>query len=530
MPLKPRPSFGPETRALRRFAWPAAVISAAVWTGLLLLPMAALFGSLGANETLVKLLDPVIISIARVTFWQALLSAVLSLVAGLGLGLLVRPTRGMRAILAIPFAVPTVVAAAAWITWLGRTGLLGGALDWLYSFRAVILAHVALNAPWVALQVSLARMDIPGRRLDAAATLGAGAWARFRFVIFPEIRAAWLAAGAQVMALCSMSFALVLLLGGGPPVQSLETALYSRVRFGTLDLPGAAACACWQLAVASLPWLLVLFLKKRQVDHSESRGGARAGPSGRPPHVLLSAFTWIFALGFIFPYLAVGIPFFTQAGRMLLFAPETLAQLLLPLQVSLLIAAGSALGAVSLALAGIVTAASFGAWLAVPFTLSSGVSVLVLGLGFWLAFQKFIDPFAGSLPAIIALQTAVFSPLVFRSLWPVAQGARKRLLEAAWTLGANPLRAFSVVEWPRWRAPLVSAFALVAALSMGEVAAVSLFYSENLVPLPLLLSRWTGQYRFVEAQGLATMLLLLSATGIVIITLWGDLNVEDQAR
>jgi len=48
-----------------------------------------------------------------------------------------------------------------------------------------------------------------------------------------------------VIAVCAMSFALVLILGGGPPVQTLEVALYSRLRYGTVDLPGAAACGIW---------------------------------------------------------------------------------------------------------------------------------------------------------------------------------------------------------------------------------------------------------------------------------------------
>jgi ABC-type Fe3+ transport system permease subunit len=54
-----------------------------------------------------------------------------------------------------------------------------------------------------------------------------------------------------------------------------------------------------------------------------------------------------------------------------------------------------------------------------------------------------------------------------------------------------------------------------AAASLGEVAAVSFFYSERLVPLPLLISRWMAQYRFDDAQALAGVLLLLSLATVV---------------
>jgi ABC-type Fe3+ transport system permease subunit len=82
------------------------------------------------------------------------------------------------------------------------------------------------------------------------------------------------------------------------------------------------------------------------------------------------------------------------------------------------------------------------------------------------------------------------------------------------------------IEWPRWRGPIFSAFAGVAGASLGELGAVSFFYSEKLVPLPLLVSRWMRQYRFEEAQGIAALLFLLSVLLIVISVESGHLIVN----
>jgi ABC-type Fe3+ transport system permease subunit len=144
----------------------------------------------------------------------------------------------------------------------------------------------------------------------------------------------------------------------------------------------------------------------------------------------------------------------------------------------------------------------------------SGISALVLGLGLWLAYGRWIDPFSGSFFAIIALQVTIFFPTAFRILWPVARDREKRLIEAAMMLGASRTQAFWTVEWPRWRPPLLGALAMVIGASLGEVSAVSLFYSENLVPLPLLISRWSTQYRFADAQSVAALLLVL-CSGII---------------
>ena len=58
--------------------------------------------------------------------------------------------------------------------------------------------------------------------------------------------------------------------------------------------------------------------------------------------------------------------------------------------------------------------------------------------------------------------------------------------------------------------PVVSVLGMVAGASIGEVAAVSLFYSESMMPLPLLVTRWMGQYRFDEAMAIAALLFLVS--------------------
>ena len=109
--------------------------------------------------------------------------------------------------------------------------------------------------------VSQARSHLSQRQIEAAQGLGAGAVSRFRWVIWPQIRWAFGSACTQVFSYCSMSFALVLILGGGPPVQTLETEIFQRVHYGSVDFSGAAVSAVWQLLINVLPWALLLFFR-----------------------------------------------------------------------------------------------------------------------------------------------------------------------------------------------------------------------------------------------------------------------------
>ncbi|MGK5089573.1 ABC transporter permease subunit, partial [Bdellovibrionota bacterium FG-2] len=409
-----------------------------------------------------------------------------------------------------PFAVPTIVAGMAWVSWLGRSGFLaqmGLHLDLAYRFEALILAHVFFNLPWVAFWISKASAEVPQNELDAAETLGTSAVYCFCFVIWPRIKWVFASATLQVFMLCVMSFALVLVLGGGPPVQTLETALYSRMRYGSVDLNGAMACALWQLAITAVPWIVLLSLKRRAGESAVTNPnrGRSFSRQSRFQEVLFFAL----ALFFVVPYLAVfsGLKW-----------PSQIDEIQSPLWISLQLALGTAAGSCVVALLAVLSVLFFqpcwrgrvSTFLTVLYNLPSSFSVLVLGLGVWIAYSIWMDPFEGSLLAMLLLQVTLFAPIAFRVFWPIAHQTQHQLLDAAQSLGASPLVAFRFVEFPRWRGPLLSAFAMVAAAALGEVAAVSLFYSEKLVPLPLVISRWMGQYRFEEAQFVSALLLLVS--------------------
>jgi thiamine transport system permease protein len=491
-------------------------------------PLLTLFAR---HEGEIPWLDPEILAIAKVTLRQAGLSTVYSVLIGLPLGvwtgnLDLRSSARVQSLFRVPFSVPTVIAATAWVACLGRNGILaraGVGADWSYSFAAVILAHVFYNAPWIAAQVAQAIGRIPGTYSEAARTLGAGPVSVFRTVLWPSVAPALAAAAAQVFALCSMSFAIVLILGGGPGVSTLETSLYARIRYGTLDLPGAIACAVWEIALTVFPWVVLLMITR-----TSSPEPVISTRPGRPSPLWRRSVAGAAALVFIAPYLLV----LSASSLSSLFHGHVLAKLALPAWVSIQIAVLSSAGAVSVACAALIAAAWAGGrsqagarTLAILVSLPSGLSALVLGLGFWLTYSRWIDPFSGSLFAMCSIQVLLFTPLAYRTLWPLSREPGGGLLDAAATLGAHPIRAFFAVEWPRYSGPIASTLGLIAGMSLGEVAAVSLFYSERLIPLPLVISRWMSQYRFEQAQGLSG-LLLLASIAVVLSSSHGGSNVR----
>lgn len=475
---------------MRGLARAGEIILLVILVGLIGVPLVALGVRAGSLDG-ATFVAPETLAVVRLTAGQALASLVGAFALGVPLGWAMAPrfSPGLAQTVGAFFAMPTLLTALAFARLLAGTPV-------GYSLAGVVLAHAFLNAPWIAIMVAERRHGFPREIREAARMLGAGPARTFLDHELPFLRPVLFQAGAQVFVVCAMSFVIVLLLGGGPPVGTLETEIYARVRLGDLDLAQAIAYALWQIILCAPPALWALHESRR------ARGWTRVGAvaAGRGNPALVMAFALVLFAPYL-PMLARGVGEALKSGG---FAPEIWPAL------------ATSLG-LSFAATGLVTACAFfaalrstesrlGALVAAVAQVPSGVSTLVLCLGFWLAYARFVDPFEGSPAAIVALQVATVLPWAVRRLLPLASLRNDHALAAARTLGASPAQAWLVAEWPRWRGPLVSVAALAFCLGLGEIAAVSFFASENLVPLSLLLSRWGGQYRFAEAaQGFAVL-------------------------
>lgn len=169
---------------------------------------------------------------ARVAVLATLLSAGLAAAVGAMLR-----TRGalVRGLFAFPVLVPHLVVAAVAVLWLGPGGiadrLLGGLPLQVVRDRAglgVVLVYLYKEVPFLVLVVLASWREAVAEREEAAAVLGAGPWQRFRWVVWPAIRAPLVAGSLIVAAFAFGSFEVPLVVGPTHPptlaVFALETA------------------------------------------------------------------------------------------------------------------------------------------------------------------------------------------------------------------------------------------------------------------------------------------------------------------
>jgi len=211
-------------------------------------------------------------------FWNALantayfvaISVPLELALGLGFALLLHrtfPFRGAaRALVLVPWAVPTVVAARFW-EWIynGDFGvlnyLLGVRINWLgdpfWALHAAILADVWKTTPFVVLLLLAGLQVIPEELYRAARIDGANAWQTFRHITLPLLKPVILLVLLFRTMDAARIFDLIFVLtGGGPANQSETLVVYTyKLLYRTLQFGYGSA-----LAVATFLFVFALSL------------------------------------------------------------------------------------------------------------------------------------------------------------------------------------------------------------------------------------------------------------------------------
>ncbi|MGP4002811.1 ABC transporter permease [Streptomyces sp. 8N706] len=202
------------------------------------------------------LAEPELLHVLWFTLWQAAASTGLTLAIALpGAYVFARfdfPGKQLlRAVVVVPFVLPTVVAGSAFLALLGR----GGMLDQLWGVRldttvwAILLAHVFFNYAVVVRTVGGLWSQLDPRQEEAARVLGAGRFAAWRRVTLPALAPSVAAAALMVFLFTFTSFGAVQILGG-PRYSTLEVEIY-RQTAQLLDLPTAAVLTLVQFAAVA---------------------------------------------------------------------------------------------------------------------------------------------------------------------------------------------------------------------------------------------------------------------------------------
>jgi thiamine transport system permease protein len=493
------------------------------------------------------------------TFFQAVLSTIFSLLLGLpGAYLISMYTfpgrRIVRAASGVPFVLPPILVVLGFVIFFGNSGLLNTTLmrvfdlsepplRVLYSLKAIILAHGFYNFPIALRLIASLWQLLPPSQEWAAQTLGASRRRLFFTITLPQLLPAILAAGALIFMFCFTSFAIILVLGGGPQFTTVEVEIY-RLAKTSFDIPAAGALSILALVLTLGIMGIYVKLQNKLAFHQElSAGPLRPRTYHRPSRMGYGGIIgYIGAMILIVagPLLAVVVRSLqkpvTRAGE-LQFTLEWYRQLFgsgtrqfgriaLPaIRNSVLI------GILAAALAVVVgTALSY---LTVRYRLKFGrlidtlsmapmaISTVILGLGYYLVARTLPDFGRGRIFMIVAAHSVIAYPFVARTVSSVLKKIPPSQLQAAMLLGASPGKVFRTVEFPMMLPAIAAAAAFAFAISMGEINA-TLIFSSSTITIPLAIYRMIGSYNFFGACALGTILVAVCGLAFTLFDVSGN--------
>ncbi|MFF4404639.1 ABC transporter permease [Streptomyces sp. NPDC001262] len=486
--------------------------------------------------------DPETVHVLWFTTWQAAASTALTLALALpGAYVFARfdfpGKQVLRAVVTVPFVLPTVVVGSAFLALLGH----GGLLDEWWGIRldttvwAILIAHVFFNYAVVVRTVGGLWAQLDPRQEEAARVLGAGRLAAWRRVTLPALAPAVAAAALMVFLFTFTSFGVVQILGG-PRYATLEVEIYQQTA-QLLDLPTAAVLTLLQfLAVALLLAVHARTVRRREATLrlvSAARTARR--PQGAGQWALLAAVLATVVLLVLVPLAVLVLRSFDGPDGYGIAFYRALASagdnggtfVVAPLEaIGNSMAYGLAATGIAVVVGGLAAAAltrregrlvrGFDALLMLPL----GTSAVTVGFGFLISLDEPPLDLRTSWILVPLAQALVGVPFVVRTMLPVLRAVDHRLREAAAVLGASPLRAWREVDLPLVGRALAVAAGFAFAVSLGEFGATVFIARPDSPTLPVAVARLLGrpgEFNYGQAMALSTILMLVCAVALLVL-------------
>lgn len=493
------------------------------------------------------------------TMKQALLSTLFSVLFGLPgayfVGRCRFPGRNfLKSLSTVPFVLPPVLAVLGFILVFGNSGALnnlrhflsgGTAEPWkiLYSLKAVIMAHVFYNFPITLRLVGDAWGSLPQTTVRAARASGAKPIRCFLTVDLPMLVPTIATAAIVTFLYCFLSFAIVLVLGGGPELTTLEVEVYRLVKY-KLDFDGGSAVAAVETLIASCLLLAYGFASSRM---SRAVREDASGRIPRPPMTLRGAKGLIAVIYIIPAVLLIIAPTSAIVVNSFLSRNSWAGGFGLSLVNWKRLFSGTGPGAAvpiaavgrsfilgcAVSLLSVTTAASAARYaaardgkaarfLGMAMAAPIGVSSIILGLGYLLALNILPKSGFARKTALLCAQVTLALPVTYRILLTRFRSISPRILMAAETCGASRLRRFFTVELPMAKRALLTAGVFSFAISAGELNAAVILAPSRFTTIPVAIYQMIGAYDLQGACALGTLLIVLCTGAFLAFDRFGE--------
>ncbi|MEU7901671.1 iron ABC transporter permease [Actinoplanes sp. NPDC049118] len=472
-----------------------------------LLPLGYLLlraGEAGADRIAAELLTARVGRLAARSLALAAVVTVACSVLGVATAFLVTrtdlPARRVFAVLAaLPLAVPTYIAAFAWMS----------SVDGFAGFWASALVLILCCYPYTFLPVAATLQRADPAQEDVARSLGHDPWRTFRSVTLPQLRPA-IAGGALLVALYVLSdFGAVALLR----TDTFTRAVFTAFELG-FDRTGALVLSTVLVVLTTVLLAGESLTRRRGARYAAVGSGARRPPVParlgrwrRPAALLLAGVS----------ALALGVPALNLTRRLIagVSRPGSAGEIAEAAANSLTVSAAGAALTMLLALPiGLLAARAPGPparGIERLSYLTHALPGVVIGLSLVFFGVHVAYPLYQTRWLLTLAYAALFLPLAVAAVSAATAHAPPVLDDVARSLGRSPLSAFATVTVPLITPGIAAGAALVFLTCMKELPATLLLRPTGMDTLATELWTHTSVAAYAAAAPYAALLVALSA-------------------
>ena len=454
--------------------------------------------------------------------WQAFLSTFFSLLVGI-LSARALHRRGnqwfVKFVLSTSFialVVPTTVAALGIVAVWGRSGFMNsiGLTGFsLFGLWMVILAHVFFNAPLVLRVAYSALKSQPNYYWKIASHHNLTEVEIFKVIEWPTFKSFMVPLASLIFLLCFTSFSIVLMLGGGPDVTTLEVSIYHAVRF-SFDMQLAASLSILQILICSG---LILISKPLNFSLTSPTPNSENTIIRNDIENFFSRLTDIFC--FLIFFMVILLPLVALFYRLdlssglILFGQNRFWN---ALYTSTKLAFFSSILSVMIAIVLIHSRFRLnqsGSLISIQF-IDISVSfyllmpAIVFATGCFILLQDHVNLFEHTFWLVLLANVLFSLPFILRILSPSLEQALSQHDKLSLQLGITGLKKFIFLTFPSITRELQLVLGISFAFSLGDLSVITLFGNKEFETLPYYLYQLFGRYGASEADILGIFILV----------------------
>ena len=441
-------------------------------------------------------------SIIYFTFYQSLLSALLSIITGSLFAYLLYTYKNYLFIKfiaqtqSILFVLPTI------ITVFGILSFYGNFFD-IYGLTGILIGHVVLNTPIVSHIIYQTLNNISPSEKLLSRQMGLGKFSSFLASEWPIIKKNIPSLFVLVTFICFVSFTPVLILGGSPKYSTLEVSIYYSVIFSN-DFSTALNLLIFQLIICTVIYFVFFKNFKSENFFIDEHRQVKTYFHFKIHNFLELVILLLIATCIFMPIIFIiikGLNFKIISTIQSLYLLESLYNTFIICLFSGIISTVLVYNLLILTKKRTKISESLVYSLII-------LSPAIMAVGYYIFSYKLNILQFPNIMIVIVLNAFFVLPFTYNYLAPSFFKITKENEDISNSLNIYGLSRFITIEWPRLKNSLITAFCVSSILSASDLVVISFFGTNSLSTLTQTIYRLMGSYRIDEAYSVSLILLI----------------------